>query len=294
LVWNRTHVLGLLRETLTRYHFGLTPQMQPGQNLKELRARLGISLREVEEQSQKIAEAQGSPEFFVSNNWLTRLENTSAVPSIHKLFSLSAVYRVRVSELLPMFGINQRLLEKYQIETAPQHTHLINLEETDPNKTVNFPVRFDPGFRVEETNLLSRMVQVWGEVPVALIQQLDIRRGRYGYIGLQDVTMYPLLRPGSFVLIDENRREIRARNWRSEFDRPIYFIELRVGYACCWCETRGQELTLIPHPLSSRPHRHFPLHEADIIGQVTAVAMRIVDPEPAEARTLPSQSPEQP
>jgi len=76
-------------------------------------------LREVEEQSQKIAEAQGNPEFFVSNNWLTRLENTSAVPSIHKLFSSSAVYRVRVSELLPMFGINQRLLEKYQIETAP-------------------------------------------------------------------------------------------------------------------------------------------------------------------------------
>ena len=80
---------------------------------------MGISLHEVEEQSQKIAEAQGNPEFFVSNNWLTRLENTSTVPSIHKLFSSSAVYRVRVSELLPMFGINQRLLEKYQIETAP-------------------------------------------------------------------------------------------------------------------------------------------------------------------------------
>jgi len=105
--------------------------MSPGKKLKELRARLGITVREVEEQSQKIAEAQGNPEFFVSNNWLTRLENTNSVPSIHKLFSLSAVYRVRVSDLLPMFGINQSLLEKYQIETPPQHTHLINLEETD-------------------------------------------------------------------------------------------------------------------------------------------------------------------
>jgi transcriptional regulator with XRE-family HTH domain len=253
--------------------------MHPGKNLKELRARLGITVREVEEESQKIAEAQANPEFFVSNNWLTRLENTDAVPSIHKLFSLSAVYRVKVSDLLPMFGINQSLLEKYQIETPPQHTHLINLEETDSAKTVNFPVRFDPGFRVEETNLLSRMVQVWGEVPIALIQQLDIRHGRYGYIGLQDFTMYPLLRPGSFVLIDENLRDIRASQWRTEFDRPIYFIELRLGYACCWCETRGDELLLIPHPLSSRAHRHLPLKEAEIIGQVTAVAMRVVDPE---------------
>src|SRR6266446_5905203 len=120
--------------------------MSPGKKLKELRARLGITVREVEEQSQKIAEAQGNPEFFVSNNWLTRLENTNAVPSIHKLFSLCTVYRVRVSELLPMFGIGLGLLEKYQIEAAPPRTHLVNLEEIDTARTATFPVRFDPGF----------------------------------------------------------------------------------------------------------------------------------------------------
>ncbi len=255
--------------------------MPLNKTLKELRARLGVTVREVEEQSQKIAEVQGNPEFFVSNNWLTRLENTNAVPSIHKLFSLCTIYRVRVSELLPMFGIDLGLLEKYQIETAPPRTHLVNLEEIDTAKTVTFPVRFDPGFQVEETNLLSRMVQVWGEVPISLIQQLNIRKGQYGYIGLEDLTMYPLLRPGSFVLIDENLRDVHASQWRTEYDRPIYFLELREGYACCWCETRGDEILLIPHPLSSRPHRRFPVRDAEVIGQVTAVAMRIVDPDSA-------------
>src|SRR6267378_6047839 len=105
--------------------------MPLNKTLKELRARLGVTVREVEEQSHKIAELQGNPEFFVSNNWLTRLENTNSVPSIHKLFSLSAVYRVRVSDLLPMFGIDLELLEKYQIATTPAHTHLVNLEEVD-------------------------------------------------------------------------------------------------------------------------------------------------------------------
>jgi len=109
-----------------------------------------------------------------------------------------------------MFGSDVELLEKYQIATAPPHTHVVNLEQLDPAETVTFPVRFDPGFRVEETNLLSRMVQVWGEVPVSLIPQLDIRRGRYGYVGLQDFMMYPLLRPGSFVLIDENLRDVHT------------------------------------------------------------------------------------
>ena len=252
--------------------------MNPGKTLKDLRARLGITVREVEDQSQRIANAQANREFFVSNNWLTRLENSHAVPSIHKLFSLSSVYRVKLSDLLPMFGIDLELLQKYQIETPPSQTHLINLEEIDSTKTATFPVRFDPGFRVEETNLVSRMVQVWGEVPIALLQRLDIRHGQYGYIGLQDYTMYPLLRPGSFVFIDDHLRDIHANQWRTEFDRPIYFIELRSGYACCWCERRGEELLLIPHPLSSRPHRSYSLNEAEIVGQVTAVAMRIVDP----------------
>ncbi len=270
----------------------ITRSMNAGKTLRELRARLGITVREVEDQSQQIANAQSNPEFFVSNNWLTRLENSNAVPSIHKLFSLSAVYRVRLSDLLPMFGIDLGLLQKYQIETAPSQTHLVNLEEIDPTKTATFPVRFDPGFRVEETNLVSRMVQVWGEVPIALLQQLDIRHGQYGFIGLQDYTMYPLLRPGSFVFIDDHLQDIRASQWRTEFDRPIYFVELRSGYACCWCERRGDELLLIPHPLSSRPHRTLPAHEAEIIGQVTAVAMRIVDPSAADAASkLPPQLP---
>ena len=267
----------------------------PGPTLKELRNRLGITVREVEEHSQRIAEAQGNPEFFVSNNWLTRLENTNAVPSIHKLFSLSAVYRVRFFDLLPLFGINLDLLQKYEVETPTRHTHLLTLDEADPEKRVTFPVRFDPGFRVEETNLLSRMVQVWGEIPISLIQSLDIRRGQYGYIGLQDFTMFPLLRPGSFVFIDDTLREVQSARWRTELERPIYFIELRDGYACCWCEKKGDDLLLIPHTLSAQPHRILAPNDAEVVGQVTAVAMRLVGSPPPDAlaRTSP-QLPKRP
>jgi transcriptional regulator with XRE-family HTH domain len=259
----------------------------PGNSLKELRKRLGITVREVEEESQRIANAQRNSEFFVSNNWLTRLENSDAVPSIHKLFSLSAVYRVRIADLLPMFGIDLDLLQRYEIETPTEHTHLLALEEADPGKRVTFPMRFDAGFRVEETNLLSRMVQVWGEVPISLIRNLDIKRGLYGYIGLQDFTMYPLLRPGSFVFIDDTKKDIQPANWRTELERPIYFVELRDGYACCWCERRGEDLLLVPHPLSSQLHRNLPLIEAEVIGQVTAVAMRLVGPGPEDPVSKP-------
>lgn len=258
----------------------ISDPIDSGNSLKKLRLRLGITVREVEDQSQRIAEAQGNREFFVSNNWLTRLENTNAIPSIHKLFTLGAIYRVRISDLLPIFGIDPTLLEKYEVQNPTAHTQLLRLEEPSPERRVSFPVRFDAGFRVEETNLLSRMVQVWGQIPISLIQNLDIQRGLYGYIGLQDYTMYPLLRPGSFVFIDDKSREIALGQWKSELERPIYFIEFRDGYACCWCEKNGDDLILVPHPLSSRPHRRYSPNDAEIIGRVTAIATRLLGPGP--------------
>jgi hypothetical protein len=86
---------------------------------------------------------------------------------------------------------------------------------------------------------------------------------------------------------------MQASEWRTEFDRPIYFVELRDGYACSWCEVRGSQLTLIPHPLSGCAIRQFAYpSEAEIVGQVTGVAMRLVPPEasPDEPPRLPKRS----
>ena len=251
--------------------------VQPGDHLRELRNRLGVTTREVEELSRKIAEDRGNDEFSISNAWLTQLENKNSVPSIYKLFSLSVIYRAKFVDLLSIFGVELEDSVRYQ-STLPLHnTHLASIEVADRDKTVRFPVRFDRGFHVETTSLISRMVEVWGEVPIALIQKLDVRNCQYGFIGMDDHTMDPLLRPGSFVQIDSHRKRVASAGWRTELDRPIYFVELREGYACSWCETRGANLTQIPHPLSGCATRQF-AHpgEAEIIGQVTAVAMRLI------------------
>jgi len=253
--------------------------MRPGEQLKGIRIRLGITTREVEEQSRKIAEAEGNEECYISNAWLTQIENKESVPSIYKLYSLAVVYRVKFTDLLRLFGVDLERIAKYQLESGLQQTHLTTLEVYDGDRAVSFPVRFDRGFSAEKTSLLSRMVEVWGEVPIALIQHLDIRHSQYGYIGLKDYTLYPLLRPGSFVQIDQRVNKVQASPWRIEYDRPIYFVELRDGYACSWCELDGNQLTLIPHPLSPCRIRRFNYStEAEVIGRVTAVAMRIAEP----------------
>src|SRR5579864_2145231 len=250
--------------------------MRAGEQLKDLRNKLGITTRDVEEFSRKIAQDEANEDFYISNAWLTQIENTGSIPSVHKLLSLSVIYRTSYSELLALFGIDLGRIAKYQFSMRLEKTHLANLQVADMNRSVTFPVRFDHGFSIEKSNLLSRMVEVWGEVPIPVIQSLDVRHNLYGYIGLKDFMLYPLLRPGSFVQIDDALNEVQAGPWKSERERPMYFVELRDGYACSWCELHGNRLMLVPRPLSPCSIRQFgDPDEAEVVGQVTAVAMRL-------------------
>ncbi len=247
-----------------------------------------MTTREVEEYSRTIAEDCQNEEFYISNAWLTQLENKNSIPSIYKLYSLSVVYRTKFNDLLLIFGIDLNSTARYQLALPLQNTHLAAVESPDPEKSMTFPVRFDRSFSLETTSLIARMVEVWGEVPIALIQKLDIRHCQYGYIGSSDFSMYPLLRPGSFVQIDSRPTRLQTAEWRTEFDRPIYFVELRDGYACSWCEVRGAQITLIPHPLSGSTIRQFAYpDEAEIVGQVTGVAMRLVPQAEAGSNAAP-------
>src|SRR5271170_3410768 len=169
----------------------IVPPIRPGEHLRELRNRLGVTTREVEEFTRMIAEDRQNEEFYISNAWLTQLENKNCIPSIFKLFSLSVIYRTRFNDLLAVFGIDLNASARYQLALPLQNTHLAADEPPDPKKAITFPVRFDKSFSLEKTSLIARMVEIWGEVPIALIQKLDVRHCQYGYVGLQDYTMYP-------------------------------------------------------------------------------------------------------
>jgi hypothetical protein len=64
--------------------------------------------------------------------------------------------------------------------------------------------------------------------------------------------------------------------WRSEYERPMYFVETREGYTCCWCALRQSQLVLQPHPLSPvQPRILKDQQEAEVLGQVVGIAMRL-------------------
>src|ERR1017187_8011309 len=99
-------------------------QMRAGDQLRELRNRLGVTTREVEEFSRTIAEDQQNEEFYISNAWLTQLENKSSIPSIYKLYSLSVIYRTKFNDLLTVFGIDLSATSRYQLALPLQNTQI--------------------------------------------------------------------------------------------------------------------------------------------------------------------------
>jgi transcriptional regulator with XRE-family HTH domain len=266
------------------------PRSSPaaGERLKELRARLGLTTRDVETKSQQIADEKHNREFYLSHAWLTDIENGEFTPSIFKLYTLGAIYNKSFSEIASYFGLRIADLSRDRASIGVPRTHLFDSAVDVDIEKVALPVQFKAGFQLERTNLLARVVEKWDEIPVGLLQHLDLRKSMYGYIGLEDFTLYPLIRPGSLVQIDASQRKIRAEKWKTEFDRPIYFVELRNGYVCSWCQVDRGQLIVIPHPHSHQDVRRFDYpSEAEIVGRVTGVAMRIVgEREPGTGETV--------
>ena len=247
----------------------------PGTKLKRLRESLGMTLRDVEEHTQKMALGKENPDFAVSRGWLADIENEKHLPNIFKLYALSTVYCCSWAHLNSLFNLPLSDLAKDQALYGVPRTRLLPKREEDP-ETVVLPLRFRQGQQLADTSLLAKLAVVWGEVPVELVRLLSPDEALYGFIGLEDDTLSPLVRPGSFVQIDVNQRKVLNGPWATEEERPIYFIELREGYAFGWCELKRGELWIVPHPKSGREIRRFEHpRDAEIIGQVTGIAMRI-------------------
>jgi hypothetical protein len=109
-------------------------------------------------------------------------------------------------------------------------------------------------------------------------QQATVRF-RYGYIGLSDRRMAPILRPGSMVMVDTAVRKIEEGEWYTEYDRPLYFVETRGGYRCGWFLKLKSRLVMQPHVLSHcAPEAWRTPAEAEVVGKVVGVITYLNEP----------------
>lgn len=248
--------------------------MPAGETLKRLRNKRNITVRDVEQASRRIAEVKGGDKrFFISNGWLAQLENGVSEPSICKLFSLSVIYHEKFLDLVQLYNVDVADKEKYE---PVAHSHLTQLISEKSNHEGQSPSQIFNRRDQLSTTLMP-------ELKVLNPKQLSRADGHpayivYGHLGLADFTMYPMIRPGALLKINTGQNKLVSAAWRNEYERPIFFIELRDAYACGWCDLQGNQLLIIPHHSSPAGVRNFTYRrEAEIVGRVIGYSTNCFD-----------------
>lgn len=238
--------------------------MPAGPKLKTLRHGRNITVREVEYASRRIADAKSDRRFCISNGWLAQLENGASEPSICKLFSLSVIYRVNFLDLVRLYNVDVDEKEKYEPLADPYVTQLVS-HKTDGDGQSLFETSR------QNEHLSTSLMQ-------AVVNKDHAPHIVYGHLGLSDFTMYPMIRPNALLRIDTSQHKLMTVACHNEYERPIFFIELRGAYACGWCELQGNQLLIIPHPSSPAGVQRFTYpREAEIVGRVVAYSTECVD-----------------
>jgi hypothetical protein len=201
--------------------------------------------------------ARKNPAFFVAHNWISDLENGKSKPRLLPRFhSLSLIYDCDINEILAAFGLNVADLGNERGHISLPHARLsgLPLAQSDPHVVVAPQQVKIP---LQQTNLMHRLFQGLGEMPFFLLHQASPQEVLYGYVGTDDYTLDPIIRPGAFVQIDPQQNKVIRGVWPSEHECPVYFVELRDNhYVVCWCDFEGNYLVLVPSHNSPVPIRH--------------------------------------
>jgi hypothetical protein len=172
--------------------------------------------------------------------------------------------------VLEWYGVSEKGVPSEWLHIGLESTHPI---PSSDNALMPRDAEFD--IDTSRTTFFSYVLRKWGPAPVDMLRGINLRRYRYGMIGVEDRSMCPILQPGAVIVIDE-RAKIASGGWSSELERPIYFLETREGFICGWCDLTQDRLIVLSHPSSQEKPRLYRYEiDAELIGQVIGVAMML-------------------
>ena len=118
--------------------------MFPGNYLRQVRERLGLTYRDVEQASYELAERHGRPEFIIHISRLADFENSSVLPSLHKLFTLCSVYHLDFQELCRWYGVPLADIFGATTSQAPPRKIARSFEDSGQNQNRSYGRRPRP------------------------------------------------------------------------------------------------------------------------------------------------------
>ena len=108
--------------------FTLRSEVSGGRNRSQIfavRKKWGLSLREVEDRSLRLAEEWGNPSYRISASWLARVERGDRDLSAAKLIVLAVIFSIPAEQLLGLHPSSGDSAPQYNQVSSPNTTLLL-------------------------------------------------------------------------------------------------------------------------------------------------------------------------
>jgi hypothetical protein len=258
-----------------------------GALLRKSRARAGLTLEGASLLSREVSLHLGHPQYRVAPSTLSEYEAQSEPPRhLEKLVTLCVLYGIRLLDLVAAAGtvldaLGQQVMPQYLMPTRPIRSGLRKLLAASPQATEAGP------------SLPENVVQV----PCFLADWFE-RNSGIPHLSVRDFYWLsgnqPFLPPhtqGSMLAVVDRRKKKPVRRPGSPpWQQPAWVLIERGGarrYACCSLE--GQDLVLYPESDRTRsPEVLRAGRDAEVVGQIVAIARRIPPSQVAPVDDFPS------
>src|SRR5258706_15857917 len=121
-----------------------------GKSLRTLREKLGLTMRDIETSSARMAEKYRNEEFSIPPSRLSDIETKGVLPSIFRLYALAGIYRRDLRGLMGGDGVDLNNVAADLGMFAPPRSH--GAEALAGLSSVRIPVGVDPGFEQHRTS----------------------------------------------------------------------------------------------------------------------------------------------
>src|SRR5438552_17334014 len=113
-----------------------------GPHLRNLREKLGLTMRDIETGSERLARKYSNEEYFIPISRLSDFETKGVIPSIYRLYALAVLYRRVFRELHRWDGVDLGTVVSDLESSAPPRSHLARVFAT--TETGHVPVLMYP------------------------------------------------------------------------------------------------------------------------------------------------------
>src|ERR1700676_2414356 len=115
-----------------------------GKSLRTLREKLGLTMRDIEMSSARMAEKYRNEEYSIPPSRLSDIETKGVLPSIFRLYTLAVIYRRDLRELMAWYGVDLNNMAADLGLVSPPKSHVS--AALAGLSSVQVPVRRAPGF----------------------------------------------------------------------------------------------------------------------------------------------------